>query len=48
MSKKWKPLDENILSKINSLFLKTYPENEYGNLAEKSAGTGLNFLKKLG
>ena len=46
MSKKWKPLDENILREIKSLFIKTYPENEYGNLAERISSHWLDLLRK--
>ena len=46
MSKNWKPLDEKKLSEINSLFIKTYPESDYGNLAEKISRHWINLLKK--
>ena len=46
MSKKWNPLDEKKLDIIKTLFKKTYPEEEYGDLAEKISRYWIDLLKK--
>ncbi|HAK45193.1 MAG TPA: hypothetical protein DCO79_04645, partial [Spirochaeta sp.] len=42
--KKWKPLETSKLEEIKSLFLATYPENEYGNLGRDISNFWINLL----
>lgn len=43
--KKWEPLQQGKLDKINSLFLETYPESEYGDLAVRISDFWIKLLR---
>ncbi|MDC7225333.1 MAG: hypothetical protein PQJ61_01060 [Spirochaetales bacterium] len=44
--KKWEPLEQGKLDKINSLFLKTYPESEYGSLGRDISNYWIGLLRE--
>ena len=44
--KRWKPLEKSKLKEIESLFLSTYPEGEYGSLASDISDFWISLLKK--
>jgi len=43
--KRWEPLEQEKLDRINDLFLRTYPEKEYGDLGRRISDFWLSLLR---